>query len=473
MQKNLTTGSVFRNIIFFSLPYLLSYFLQTLYGMADLFIIGQFEGVASTTAVSVGSQVMHMLTVMIVGLAMGSTVSIGQAVGGNRQREAAVCVGNTVTMFMGLSLVLTAVLLAASGHIVAVMSTPQEAVAGTRAYLTICFMGIPFITAYNIISSIFRGLGDSKSPMYFIAVACAANIGLDYLFMGALRMGPAGAALGTTLSQAISVAVSLAVILRRGSGLSVRKQDFRPLAPVMGKLLKIGVPIAIQDGFIQISFIVITVIANRRGLNDAAAVGIVEKIISFLFLVPSSMLSTVSALGAQNMGAGRMDRARKTLGYAIAMAAGFGLAVSVLMQFLAEPMVALFTDAGQGTGAQVVRLGGQYLRGYVLDCLFAGIHFCFSGYFCACGKSGLSFLHNSIAILLVRIPGALLASAYFPDNLFPMGLATSMGSLLSVLICAAAFRVISQPAKSGKAAAGDRSSQGMGAGVRPPRGGEA
>ena len=436
MQKNLTTGSVFRNIIFFSLPYLLSYFLQTLYGMADLFIIGQFEGVASTTAVSVGSQVMHMLTVMIVGLAMGSTVSIGQAVGGNRQREAAVCVGNTVTMFMGLSLVLTAVLLAASGHIVAVMSTPQEAVAGTRAYLTICFMGIPFITAYNIISSIFRGLGDSKSPMYFIAVACAANIGLDYLFMGALRMGPAGAALGTTLSQAISVAVSLAVILRRGSGLSVRKQDFRPLAPVMGKLLKIGVPIAIQDGFIQISFIVITVIANRRGLNDAAAVGIVEKIISFLFLVPSSMLSTVSALGAQNM------------------AAGFGLAVSVLMQFLAEPMVALFTDAGQGTGAQVVRLGGQYLRGYVLDCLFAGIHFCFSGYFCACGKSGLSFLHNSIAILLVRIPGAFLASAYFPDNLFPMGLATSMGSLLSVLICAAAFRVISQPAKSGKAAAG-------------------
>lgn len=335
MQKNLTTGSVFRNIIFFSLPYLLSYFLQTLYGMADLFIIVQFEGVASTTAVSVGSQVMHMLTVMIVGLAMGSTVSIGQAVGGNRQREAAVCVGNTVTMFMGLSLVLTAVLLAASGHIVAVMSTPQEAVAGTRAYLTICFMGIPFITAYNIISSIFRGLGDSKSPMYFIAVACAANIGLDYLFMGALRMGPAGAALGTTLSQAISVAVSLAVILRRGSGLSVRKQDFRPLAPVMGKLLKIGVPIAIQDGFIQISFIVITVIANRRGLNDAAAVGIVEKIISFLFLVPSSMLSTVSALGAQNMGAGRMDRARKTLGYAIAMAAGFGLAVSVLMQFLA------------------------------------------------------------------------------------------------------------------------------------------
>ena len=238
------------------------------------------------------------------------------------------------------------------------------------------------------------------------------------------------------------MAVSLAVILKRGGGLSVRKQDFKPLPPVMGRLLKIGVPIALQDGFIQISFIVITIIANRRGLNDAAAVGIVEKIISFLFLVPSSMLSTVSALGAQNIGAGRPERAQRTLGYAIAIAAGFGLLVSVLMQFLAEPMVSLFTDASQGSGAQVVRLGGQYLRGYVLDCMFAGIHFSFSGYFCACGKSGLSFLHNSIAILLVRIPGAFLASAYFPENLFPMGLATSAGSLLSVVICVIAFRLI-------------------------------
>ena len=447
MQKNLTTGSVFQNILFFSLPYLLSYFLQTLYGMADLFIIGQFEGVADTTAVSIGSQVMHMLTVMLVGLAMGSTVSIGQAVGGRKDRQAAVCIGNTVTLFMGLSLVLTVVLLAASGQIVKVMSTPAQAVSGTLDYLTICFMGIPFITAYNIISSIFRGMGDSKSPMYFIAVACAANIGLDCLFMGALHMGPSGAALGTTLSQAVSVAVSLAVILKRGGGLSVRKQDFKPLPPVMGRLLKIGVPIALQDGFIQISFIVITIIANRRGLNDAAAVGIVEKIISFLFLVPSSMLSTVSALGAQNIGAGHPDRAQRTLGYAIAIAAGFGLLVSVLMQFLAEPMVSLFTDASQGSGAQVVRLGGQYLRGYVLDCMFAGIHFSFSGYFCACGKSGLSFLHNSIAILLVRIPGAFLASAYFPENLFPMGLATSAGSLLSVVICVIAFRLIARRGK--------------------------
>ena len=441
MEKNLTTGSVFKNVLLFSLPYLLSYFLQTLYGMADLFIIGQFEGVASTTAVSIGSQVMHMLTVMLVGLAMGTTVSIGQAIGGGDRKQAAQDVGNTVILFMAVSLALAAVLLALVRPIVSVMSTPAEAVDGTVAYLTICFVGIPFITAYNIISSIFRGMGDSKSPMYFIAVACVANIGLDYLFMGVLHLGPVGAALGTTVSQAISVVVSLVAIRKRRS-IVLEKEDFRPRRPVMGKILKIGVPIALQDGLIQVAFIVITVIVNHRGLNDAAAVGIVEKVISFLFLVPSSMLSTVSALGAQNIGAGKPERALQTLRYAILIAAGFGILVSILIQFTAEPIVALFTDPGTAEGAAVVRAGGQYLRGYIFDCIFAGIHFSFSGYFCACGKSGLSFLHNIVAITLVRIPGAYLTSRLFPTTLLPMGLATATGSALSVVICVIAFAAI-------------------------------
>lgn len=444
MEKNLTTGSVFKNILFFSLPYLLSYFLQTLYGMADLFIIGQFEGVASTTAVSIGSQVMHMLTVMIVGLAMGSTVSIGQAVGGKDKKGAASSIGNTVTLFMCLSVVLTIVLLIFVRPIVNIMSTPEAAVSGTVDYLTICFIGIPFITAYNIISSIFRGMGDSKSPMYFVAAACAANIALDYLFMGALHMGPSGAALGTSLSQAVSVIIALMVIRRHSGSLAVKKKDFRPVRPVMSKILKIGIPIATQDGLIQVAFIIITIIANRRGLTDAAAVGIVEKIISFLFLVPSSMLSTVSALGAQNIGAGKPERARLTLRYAAFMAICFGAVVVFLMQFAAEPVVSLFTDSTRADGAEVVRLGGQYMRGYVWDCIFAGIHFSFSGYFCACGKSGLSFLHNITAILLVRVPGVYFTSVWFPDTLFPMGLATSMGSLLSVIICIIAFTVITR-----------------------------
>ena len=437
MEKNLTNGSVLKNIAYFSLPYLLSYFLQTLYGLADLFIIGQFEGVASTTAVSIGSQVMHMLTVMIVGLAMGSTVCIGQAVGAGDKKHASAAIGNTVTLFMLLSVVITALLLALVRPIVSVMSTPAEAADGTRAYLTICFIGIPFITAYNIISSIFRGLGDSKSPMIFIAVACAANIALDYIFIGAMGLGSAGAALGTTLSQAISVVFSLVVILRRKSGISLERRDLHPQRDTMGRLLRIGVPVAVQDGLIQIAFIVITVIANRRGLDAAAAVGIVEKIISFVFLVPSSMLSTVSALCAQNIGAGKQARAEQTLRYAIIIAVSFGIIIALLTQFISEQAVGLFTP-----DTVVITLGGQYLRGYIWDALFAGIHFCFSGYFCACGRSEISFIHNISAIALVRIPGVYLTSKLFPDTLFPMGLATAAGSLLSVIICVIAFALL-------------------------------
>ena len=449
MEKNLTTGSVFKNVILFSLPYLLSYFLQTLYGMADLYIIGQYDGVASTTAVSVGSQIMHMITVMIVGLAMGTTVSIAQAVGADNKKQASKAIGNTIVLFMGVAVVGMALLLMLVHPIVSAMSTPAEAVNGTVTYLTICFIGIPFITAYNIISSIFRGMGDSRSPMYFIAVACIANIALDYLFMGIFKLGPAGAALGTTISQAISVLVSLAVIIKRKSVVLI-KTDFKPHRPVMGKILSIGIPIAVQDGLIQVAFIVITIIANQRGLNDAAAVGIVEKVMSFLFLVPSSMLSAVSALGAQNIGANKTKRAIATLRYAVLIAVGFGVMASVIIQFTAGSVISLFTDGSTSDGADVIRLGSQYLRGYIFDCIFAGVHFSFSGYFCACGKSGLSFLHNILSIALVRIPGVYLTSRIFKTTLFPMGLATAAGSLLSVLICVIAFYVICHKETAGK-----------------------
>ncbi len=447
MERNLTSGSVFKNIVIFSLPYLLSYFLQTLYGLADLFIIGQFEGVASTTAVSVGSQVMHMLTVMIVGLAMGSTVSIGQAVGARDRKRAALAIGNTATLFMTLSVVLTVVLLILVRQIVAVISTPAEAVEGTVAYLTICFIGIPLITAYNIISSVFRGMGDSKSPMYFIAVACAANITLDYLFMGALKMGPAGAALGTTLAQAISVAVSLVMVLRQKTGIALRREDLKPNRDMMGQLLSIGVPIAIQDGLIQVAFIIITIIANRRGLTDAAAVGIVEKFISFVFLVPSSMLSTVSALGAQNIGANKPERAVATLRYAVMIAAGFGVIVTILIQFIAESIVGLFTP----DAAVICRRRAVPAR------IYFRLHL---------RRDSLQLQRIFLRLRKVRAvvhaqhhrrrararSGRVFHLQALPATLLPMGLATAAGSLVSVIICVIAFAVIS---RRGKAAAAE------------------
>lgn len=334
MEKNLTTGSVLKTIIYFALPYLLSYFLQTLYGMADLYITGQFNGVDSITAVSNGSQVMHMLTVIIVGLAMGTTVIIGKAIGGNKLDNAGRAIGNTITLFMGIAIVMTIVFLIAAKPIVLLIGVPQEAVAGTVRYLIICFIGIPFITAYNIISSIFRGLGDS------------------------------------------------------------------------------------------------------------AAVGIVEKMISAIFIIPSSMLATVSALSAQNIGAGKYDRAAKTLKYATMITSVYGVFMAVIMQVLAAPLLALFTK-----DAAVVVLGTQYMKGYIIDSIFAGVHFCFSGYFAAYGKSYIGFMHNIISITFVRVPGSYLASKLFGDTLFPMGLAAPAGSLLSAIICVCAYIYLKRSGK--------------------------
>ncbi|MBE5974571.1 MAG: MATE family efflux transporter [Paenibacillaceae bacterium] len=434
MEKNLTTGSVFKTVVYFSLPYLLSYFLQTLYGMADLFIVGQFNGVDSITAVSIASQVMHMITVMIVGLAMGATVMIGRAVGAGKHEEVSSVIGNTIALFMALSVIIMIGLLLAVKPITVVMLTPPEAFGETVTYLTICMIGIPFITGYNIISSIFRGMGDSRSPMYFIGIACAANIVLDYLFIGVFKLGAAGAALGTTLSQTISVIVSLTFIRKRKMGISLSLKDLKPKTAVILNLLKVGIPVALQDGFIQISFLVITVIANNRGLNDAAAVGIVEKIIGILFLVPSSMLSAVSVISAQNAGAGKHDRARQTLWIGILITVVFGTVSAVIMQFSAGSVMGLFTD-----NTKVILLGRQYMSSYVWDCIFAGIHFCFSGYFCAYDLSGISFIHNSVSIICARIPLAYLASIYFADTLFPMGIAAPVGSILSVVICISVF----------------------------------
>lgn len=290
------------NIFSFALPYMFAYFLQILYGLADLFVIGQYCGVDSTTAVSNGAQVMYFVTVVIIGLAMGTTVRTALAVGAKDKRMSARVVGNSVTLFLAVSLVLSVGLIAFTGDIVRLLKTPAQSIAGTEHYLLVCFAGIPFIVAYNLIASIFRGLGDTRTPMYFVAVACVVNIVLDYLFIGYCGLGPMGAALGTTLSQTVSVVFAAFAIRRHWTLFEVKPADLRPQRDVLSNLLKTGVPVALQDGFIQVSFIVIAVIANMRGLDDAAAVGIVEKFIGLLFIVPSAMLSTVSAVSAQNIG---------------------------------------------------------------------------------------------------------------------------------------------------------------------------
>lgn len=446
-EEKLTEGSVAAKLVAFSLPFLMANFLQTLYGMADLFIAGQFNGADVITAVSIGSQIMHMITVIIAGLAMGTTVLTARAVGAGKEREAGLCAGNSLLAFLIFSIFATAILFVFCPQIVALMHTPPEAVGETLSYLGICFLGIPFISLYNSVSAVFRGAGDSKRPLYFVAASCLVNIILDVFFMGPLALGSRGAALATVLSQAFSAFLAAFVLFARGKrGACVRilRGDFRMDAKVLKALLQIGLPVSAQDGFIQVSFLVITIIANSRGLSVAAAVGIVEKIICFLFLVPSSMLSAISALAAQNMGASFHARARHTLYAGMAIASAFGALFALAFQFTSVPFVSLFTH-----DAEVVQLGGQYLRSYVFDCFFAAFHFAFSGFFCAYGYSLLSFVHNTVSILLVRIPGAYLAAKYFPGTLYPMGWAPAIGSLLSSLICLGFYLLLKRNGKFG------------------------
>lgn len=430
MNGNLTEGKIGSTLIKFAMPYLLAAFMQTFYGMADLMIVGLYNTASTTSAVSIGSQIMHMLTVIILGFAMGTTVHVGRCIGARDKDGASKIVANSIYFFTAFAIVMTLLLLISTRGIVNVMATPSEAVAEAREYLYICFIGLPFIIAYNVISSIFRGAGDSKRPMYFVAVACVVNIILDFVFIGGLGLGAKGAALATVLGQAVSVIISLFALKRIDLNFNIKIKGEKPDKESITKILNVGTPVALQDGFIQIAFIVITIIANSRGLIDAASVGIVEKIICFIFLVPSAFLSAISAITAQNLGAGQMLRARKSLYYGLIITVSWGIIVAIYCQFLPHTLVRLFTKE-----EPVLLAGCEYLRSYCFDATFAAVHFCFSGFFCGSEKSRLSFIHNLASVLLVRIPGTYFLSKSFTDTLYPMGFAAPLGSLLSAIMC--------------------------------------
>ena len=405
--------------------------------MADLYIVGQFKGSSSISAVSIGSQFMHLLTVIIIGLAMGSTIKIGHAVGGKKYQKVPQIIGNTFLLFLSLAVILTIILCINTSNIIQVMSTPQEAISETYDYLLICIIGIPFIVAYNVMSSIFRGIGDSKSPMYFIMIACIVNVVLDYYFIGVLSMGAKGAALATVIAQALSSIIALFCLSKKKFQFTFHLSDLKMNRQTMKGIISSGLPIAMQDGFIQLSFLIITIIANSRGLIMATSVGIVEKIISFLFLVPSAFLSALSALIAQNIGAQKTQRAQKMLGYGLTITVLFGFICLIICQIIPNQLIALFTGE-----QDVILHGSEYLRAYAFDCMFAAVHFCFSGYFCGSGHSDISFIHNIISVICIRIPGSYLATKMFVDTLFPMGLAAPCGSILSAFICVGFYQYL-------------------------------
>lgn len=446
-EDSLTQGPVLPALVRFSLPYLLAVFLQQLYGLADLFAAGIFNGAEIVTAVSVGSQFMHMFTAITIGLAAGCTVAVSRAAGAreHRQMERVICA--SLWVFGVFALVMMGLLFCLPDVILQLLQVPAEAFDQARLYLLICFAGIPFIVAYNVIACIYRGRGDSITPLAFVGAACASNILLDFLFMGSLHMQAAGAALATVLGQILAVGLAL-WWMKRTRFMEASALFARPSRSSVRVLLEVGVPIAFQDGFIQIAFLIITAIGNSRGLTDAAAIGITEKIISFLFLVPSSLSQSLSAMAGQNVGAGQYQRANRALWDAIGLCLGWSLLMILLCETSGRWLIGLFIS-----DQAVVCAGAVYLSSYILDLLGVSFHFCLGTYFCVFHKSGLSFVQNFLSVILFRIPLAWWASRAFPDTLFYMGLAAPAGSVFQALLCLYFYRkdhALFLPQTSGK-----------------------
>lgn len=434
---DLTKGNIKTNMFKFGLPYLAASFLQALYGATDLFVVGRFNTASAISAVNIGSQIMQIITVFVIGCAMGSTVLIAQCVGSHDKKEAEKGLGSTIFLFLLLALILTPLMLVFSSHIVSLLKTPAAAVAEANTYVRICSIGIPFIIAFNVIAAILRGLGDSTTPMKVVAVACAINVIGDFTLTGFLGMGVFGVAIATSSAQLISSLYGIYEIKNHQLPFAFNKSDIRFDSYSVKKIVTVGIPIAMQDTLIQISFILITVIANTRGLIDSSAVGVVERIISFMFLVPSALLSSISAITAQNIGAGKGERAIQTRNFGIFLGVTFGAVMCLLSWVFPDMINGIFTK-----DPAVIAKADGYLKTYSIDCILAGITFCFNGYLSGISKSIVTFIHNVIAIFAVRIPLAWFLSNAFRNTLMPMGLASPAGSLTSCLILLIYFKLI-------------------------------
>lgn len=433
-EHDFTQGPILSSLLRFALPVLLALLLQAMYGAVDLQVVGKFGTAADISAVSTGSQIMQTITIVITGLAMGVTVLLGQKLGEGKPEEAGQAVGGGICLFGAVALLVTAVMLLAAPRVSAGMQAPRDAFDGTVTYVRICSAGAVFIVAYNILGSVFRGLGDSKMPLLTVAIACVCNIAGDLLLVGAFGMGVAGAAVATVSAQAVSVALSLLIIRRRELPFTLTRADIRFDKAVIGKILKLGSPVALQDLLVSLSFLAIIAIANAMGTIASAGVGVAEKLCAFVMLVPSAYMQSMSAFVAQNIGAGREDRARRALLCGILSSFAAGLLMGWAAFFHGDVLAGLFAEDGA-----VIAAAWEYLKAYAIDCLLTSFLFCFVGYFNGHGQTVFVMVQGFVGALGVRLPVAFLMSRVLPGSLFHLGLSTPASTVVQILLCAGAF----------------------------------
>ncbi len=436
-EISFTQGSVSKALIRFAIPVLGALILQAAYGAVDLLVIGMFGDASSISAVGTGSTFMQMVTFVITSLAMGSTVTVGRRIGEGRPKDAGNAVGTSIIIFAVTGVILTILLEAGAPFIVSILQVPTESVAKTLLYLRICGGGILVIIAYNVISSILRGVGNANLPLLFVGIACVVNIIGDFLFVGFFRMDVAGAALATVLAQFVSVIASLAIMMRMDLGIEFSLKQLRVYNSELKFILKVGIPIALQEATVQVSFLVINSIVNSMGLMPSAGYGVAQKVTSFIMLVPSALMQSVSAFVSQNIGAGQDKRALK--GFFTAMIGGtaIGIVMFCIGFFQGGTLSSLFTS-----DSEVIAQSAAYLKGFCGDCILTCALFSSIGYFNGRGISTPVMLQGMISAICIRIPVSLYMSRLANTNLTLVGLAAPISSVFGILFFSVCFYIV-------------------------------
>ena len=429
-ENTFVQGKILRPLIVFALPVLFALFLQAMYGAVDLLIVGKFAAPADVSAVSTGSQIMMTLTNLVSSFAMGTTILLGQQIGCGERKNGGRTVGTAIVMFVVLAVAMTAVQVLLAPQISSIMNAPAEAFAKTVSYVRICGAGMLVIVAYNLIGCIFRGLGDSRTPLLTVAIACVCNIAGDLLLCAGLGLGTAGAAIATVAAQVVSVVVSLAVIRKKELPFEMHRTDIHIHGKTLRRMAGLGAPIALQDLLVSVSFLIILAIVNAMGVTASAGVGVAEKVCAFIMLISSAFMQSISAFVAQNYGAGRMDRARKALHYGAAVSFVIGVGMFFLAYFHGDLLAGIFSS-----DAEVIAAAADYLRAYAIDCLFTSIFFCYTGYYNGIGQTRFVMLQGIAGAFGVRVPVSYLISRTANATLFHIGLATPLSSIVQLLLC--------------------------------------
>lgn len=440
-KNDFTQGSILKKLAAFMLPILGALVLQAAYGAVDLLVVGRFGSTIGLSAVSTGSQVLNLVTFVVTQLAMGVTVLIARYLGEKKPELIGSVIGGAAVVFTLLSAVLFVVMVGFARSISVLMQAPAEAVALTASYVRICGSGIFFIVAYNLLAAVFRGLGDSKSPLLFVLVACVVNIIGDLVLVAGFHLDAAGAAIATVAAQAVSVVCAVVILLKKTLPFTIRKSDFR-LNLQSRKFLSIGLPLALQEFLTQLSFLALCAFVNRLGLEASSGYGVACKIVNFAMLIPSSLMQSMASFVSQNMGAGNPKRAKKAMFTGIGIGLAFGCAMFALVFFRGDLLSNVFT-----TDVAVIQNAFAYLKGFAPETLATAVLFSMVGYFNGSDKTVWVMVQGLVQTLLVRLPMAYIMSIQPNASLTMIGLVAPTSTVVGIVLNVCFFLALERRSK--------------------------